>query len=589
MATEDAILAASTVRTNAKNDQIAGITPRAVQLFKLGEIYDTDTNTAKVVFKIQCADTVIENQTVSYIGRIRVMRRLGSNHRAANPYDGDVVLDIERPAGGFDYSITYEDTDIELGFWYTYTVFVYSDHGICNWAEPAVKEIEITTDPDPFVDFKVWGFYQNFADINPDTTIKYDWAGDEYGVINKNYTRAMTNVFSLSDYGLTNITLGDWESFLSDADGLNNHLWRVATDTAEGLSKVKNDKYRYHECEDGTILANGAYVLMPWMNCIYIREDYDDDGMGRAVYFVTQEGYDALSIADKDKFYPIGFVDPNDNILKGIFLPGSYIDVNSKIISTGSTAAANIQSIDTATQKTKIDALGSRCVFFGGPIANLLRDLEYMIFKSTDIQKAATYGNCKGGSASAMRINRIDDGYLTFSDRAFASGFGTAVNGGEPTTAKKNTGFMFHSRVLGSYDQWCRDPYTICISNGTVYMSHKYIYDISSASAGGKINAGNAIYPSGGYNYSKKLIRNDKRLGSLVDHRNNEGSQTTGLCDGTYGTGGNNYVAIRLSFCTYDLIDGPAALSLVDAASNTHWGTGASVLLLPQPGYNPND
>lgn len=583
MATEDAILAASTVRTNAKNDQIAGLPPLPVKTFRLGCIYDQTTNTAKIVFTIQTEDTKLENKTVCYVGKIRVLRKDGTNAPAANPYDGTVILDYERPRGGFDASTVYEDTDVELGFYYTYTVFLYSDHGICNFSAPESKWIQATNDPDPFVTFKVWGFYQNFADLNPDTTISYDFAGDEYGVINKTYDRAMTNMFSLSDYGLTGITLGDWESFLSDPDGLDNHLWRVALDTAEGISKVANDKYRYHECEDGTNLTTFACTLMPWINCIYMREDYDQDGMGRIVYFVTQEGYDALSITDKAKFYPVGFVDPSDNVLKGLFLPGGYLDVNSKVISTTSAATVPLQSKTTAEQKTIIDSFGSRNVFFGGPIANVLRDLEYMIFRSTDIQKAATYGNCSGGSAAAFRSNRVDDGYLTFDSSAFLAGFGTAINGGTPSTTQKNTGFMFHSKVLGSYDQWLRDPYTIGYG-GALYISPKYIYDLNRS---GYI--GDQAMASGGWNYSNKLARTNQKLGSTVVHSDTRGSQTTGLCDGTFGISANGNVAFRLGSCGNGLFAGPAALYLDDAASCADWLFGAADILLPNPGYKSNN
>lgn len=629
MSETDAILAASTVRANAKTDQISGIPPRPLGVFRIGDVID---NGHRIKFRFTTLDTKLSGYTICYVGRVKILKKAGANNPSTNPNDGTVVLDaIRNRETGFEQyrDPIYDDTDVQADAYYTYTAFVYSDHNICNFSEPSVATIQITNNPDPFTDMNIWGFHQTFGRIPADNAITYAWEGDEYGVVNKFYNRAMTNAFSLSDYNLNNLTLGSWRYFLDEV--LQNHMWEVDPTSGYPISRVIDDENGYAETEDGTDLTNGAHVLMPWINMLYYREVYDTETItitlvdgnrtdsytisaGRSVYFTDKYTYEKFDTDEKQKWYPVGFVDFNDNTMEGIWLPGAYTDTNYSIVNCGNIATTPKKGISWNNHWTGLlQKYGqNRLVMFGTPISTILRDLEYMIFKTVNIQKAASYGNCNGGSTS--RSNRIDKGYLQYDNDVFLRGFGHARNIGQTTlNPRKHTGFMFHSMVLGTYDMWLFDPYLQFTSYGYGRYTYKYKYSpegtdyIGTFYIGYVLDSGNGDDAIKVYANSLGLISNE--YGSILTRPDKlftehlpsfrtvaEGTSDTGMCDAFIITNatkaGSTWCESILGSRRDNDYAGPAAVSWKSVAADSFIGGdyyGSSTLMLPQPGFNPNN
>lgn len=594
MSETDAILAASTVRANAKTDQISGIPPRPLGVFRIGDVIDEGGH--RIKFRFTTLDTKSSGYTICYVGRVKILKKTGVNNPSANPNDGTVVLDAIRHRDyGFEQykDVQYDDTDVIEGQTYTYTAYVYSDHNICNIQEPSIQSIEIKANPDPFADIEVWGFYQDFTNLAPNSQITSSWSSDEYGVINSGYESAMTNIHSLIDYNKEQITLGNWKYFLDHV--LQNYLFRIDPGTGTALSKVKDDPTGYHECEDGTDLTAGSYVLAPWISTLYKKEVLEFDASssgqtypsGRSVYFISPRTYDVLKDSEKTEWVPVGFLNKSDLLLKGLFLPGAYIDSNSKIFNTGSNATIPIKSKTMSELLTIISNIGSKFTFFGYPVAGILRDLEYMIFGTSNIQKAATYGNCGAGNLNSMRSNRVDSGYLSMDSSTFLRGFGTAWTKNTAVTQKKGTGFMFHSMVLGTYNQYVMDPSLMFSSYGYGVYIDNYKINLSGTGYTG------TFYENDGYSdnlhYPLRFFKVSDQYGFVSYTNVDGGSTTTGLCDGTRrgngGAGGALWPNALLGSCDRDEEGGPACMSFAPKTKADMYG--AATILLPDTSYSP--
>jgi hypothetical protein len=155
------------------------------------------------------------------------------------------------------------------------------------------------------------------------------------------------------------------------------------------------------------------------------------------------------------------------------------------------------------------------------------------------------------------------------------------VPGWYGTSDKSTLNKYFHSQVLGSYQQWIRDPYTITIA-GKLYSTPNYIYDLTGANL---YNTG-ISWVSGGWFYPATTMDLGGKCGSFPG-LDNGGSTSTGLCDGTYGNTSGTRVAIRLGSSSNGLGDGPAVVYLGDEASRAIWNYGAGLMLLPPAGYAP--
>ena len=389
----------------------------------------------------------------------------------------------------------------------------------------------------------VYGFIEHCATLAPSQRIEYIGKNADYTPISV----TMGGGFSL----------GSWGGFSVLA---NNKPWMVKADGTPDYQLLETDYTK--KAEDGTTasdVANTSYAggAFSWICKVYKKE-----------YMVGDDRYVLFSETKKEGFEAVGFIDDSNAELEGVWLPMFYNtngSTKATCIGTGQPEANN----QTSAQKTAIDAFGSRAKFFGGAIVETLQDLLIMWAKTTDFQSAYGKGNCSG---------YVNDATLNYGVLANA-----VVSGGQFYGTSDGTSLnkILHSIVLGSYQQWMRDPYTVCVS-GLLKVSKNYNYDLTGAN-----------YTNAGVNYDEVADTNWKYphkyktvpgFGSVPDLPPYKGSTALGGCDGFIVNKGITAVALRFGVCNNGLNAGVRALYLSATATDAYWNLGSAVLLLPPVG-----
>lgn len=391
---------------------------------------------------------------------------------------------------------------------------------------------------------EIYGFIEHMDILAPGQRIEYTGANKDYSPITVNKETGQASYNSWANF--------PWL--------LANKPYMVHSD---GTADYRLNENNYAQKEDGSAsdVANAAYDggAFAWAMKIYKQE-----------YTVGSDRVVNFSISKRDGFEPIGFIDPSNRELEGVWIPmfyGTIISDKMKCIS-GNQPCYNTA---TAAEKTAIDAFGSKAKFFGGAIVETLIDLMILFAKTTDLQAAYGNGNCSGYDASLAPTYGVKQNAVVGGGQFYGTSDGKSLNK------------IFHSIVLGSYNQWMRDPYVVCV-NGKVKVSKNYNYDLTGAAyedAGithGKIND-NAAY---GPVYAH-IFRTIGGFGALPAAPY-KGSTALGGCDGMWVNTGITAVALRFGSCDYGLLAGPRALFLDDPAGNAYWGIGAAILLLPPVG-----
>lgn len=391
----------------------------------------------------------------------------------------------------------------------------------------------------------VYGFIEHNAILSPSQRI-------EYIGMNKGFTPLTVTMGG-------GFSLGGWADFPVLK---NNKPWMVKNDGTPDYELLATDYTK--KAVDGTTasdVANTSYAggAFSWLQKIYKKE-----------YMSGDDRYVLFSLTKKEGFEPVGFVDSSDKELEGVWLPMFYnTDGTTKAtcIGTGQPEYNN----GTAAQKTAIDAFGSRAKFFGGAIINTIVDLLIMFAKTTDLQGAYGKGN--------------QDGYDSTASPTYGVKANTVIGGGQfyGTSDGKSLNKIFHSIVLGSYQQWMRDPYTACVS-GKLYVSKNYTYDISTP--------GSTYQPAGidytqvgdtSWHYPHKYVT-VPGFGAVPSLPPYNGSTVLGGCDGFIVNAGIAAVGRRFGGCANGARDGVRALDLTNAATHAYWNVGSAVLLLPPVG-----
>ena len=156
------------------------------------------------------------------------------------------------------------------------------------------------------------------------------------------------------------------------------------------------------------------------------------------------------------------------------------------------------------------------------------------------------------------------------------------VGGGQfyATTDQKSLNKIFHSIVLGSYQQWMRDPYTLLV-NGDYKVSKNYAYDVTGATYHNtgivlpSTDADKWDYPS---HYTTV-----PGFGAVAIEPFN-GSTVLGGCDGVYYHAEGTKVGRRFGDCGYGTSTGPRCIHLDNDAGIAYWYIGSAILLLPPVG-----
>ena len=391
----------------------------------------------------------------------------------------------------------------------------------------------------------IYGFIEHQSVLSPSERI-------EYIGLNKNFTPLTV------DKSTGAVNYGSWGDFpIIKA----NKPWMVKDD---GTPDYRLDESDYTKKEDGTAsdVDNTSYAggAFSWLMKIYKQE-----------YLVGDDRYVKFSFSPRDGFEPVGFVDSSNKELEGVWIPMFY----GSIVSTKMTSLSGTQpaaSNQTSAEKTAIDNFSARAKFLGGPIIGTIVDLLLMFGKDCDLQGVYGKGNQDGYDAT--------DPYYGVKANAVVGGgqfYGTADG--------KSLNKIFHSIVLGTYQQWMRDPYTACVS-GKLYVSKNYTYDISTPSS--TYAATGIDYTSVGdtsWHYPHRY-RSVSGFGNVPDEPPYNGSTALGGCDGFIVNAGITAVALRFGRCDYGAADGLRALYLNHTAAGAGWDLGAAILLLPPAGVS---
>lgn len=409
----------------------------------------------------------------------------------------------------------------------------WSSDKINSEIDRKLVDFEATAD-----DRKIYGFIEREDILSPGNRIVYTDSNFGYA--------AMT----MSTSGVA--SYGSWDAF---PFLLANKPYMVHDD---GTADYELDPADYTKRLDGTgsDVSNLDYEggAFSWIPKIYKKEW--KSGHDRHVQF---------SMFKHPGFEAVGFKDENQNELPGVWLPMFYgsIDANGKMRSISGTQP--VYNKTTAAEKTAIDKVGPRARFFGGAIVNTLNDLLTMFFKTSNCDVFGK-GNQNGYNASLAPTNGVLPNDV--------------VGGGQfyGTQDAKSLNKLFHSVVLGTYQQWQRDPYTLGV-NGVIKVSPYYQYDLtgntyidtgcpaSDASAGWKYPSKHVVIPDWG----------------MVPTTPYDGSTSMGNCDGLYLPAA--YTGVKVSYrfgpCALGALDGLRAMYLADDASGAYWYLGASVFILP--------
>lgn len=348
-------------------------------------------------------------------------------------------------------------------------------------------------------------------------------------------------------------SLGDWQGFPVLA---NNKPYMVKSD---GTPDYRLNETDYSKKLDGTAsdVANTAYDggAFSWLQKIYKYESRQ--GNDRIVKF-SFERYPG--------FLPIGFEDENGEELEGVWLPmfyGTIVNNVAKCVATGNCITGGNKT--TAAQKDAIIAFNANAKFLGGPIVETIIDLLMMFAKTSDLQGAYGSGNSNGYVNDSEQNYGMKDNAVVGGGQFFGTTSGTALNK------------IFHSIVLGSYQQWMRDPYEVVV-NGRVKVSRNYVYDPTGALYyDTRIDVPDLTE---GWKYPK-LYHVVEGYGSIPDVSSAQGSTALGPCDGTYSTTQSTFTAVSIRFgsCYSGGLAGPRARHWRSSASDSSWHQGFAVLL----------
>jgi len=393
-------------------------------------------------------------------------------------------------------------------------------------------------------EIKYWGFIEHMDVLDPAQRV-------EYIGLNKNYTPITIDSSSHSaNYGSWSehpIIQGNVPAMIKSDGTLDYYLnpndyTKKADNTASDITDLSYN--------------GGAFAYIPK----HYKREYIE-GNDRYVYISMEK----LS----DEYKPIGFIGPNNHEYKGAWIPMFYgTDVTQngvpKIVSLASGYPTKDKSSD--TQNTYMTNFCSQAKFFGGAIMNVITDLLTLFGKNSDIQAVFGIGNAKGYSSSGPNYGMKEN---------------AVVGGGQfyGTTDGYSLNKILHSIVLGTYNQWQRDPYMILVS-GRLKVCPTYAYDPTGADSR-YIDTG-IDYTS---SYSDRWVYPHKSLlvpdfGAVFDTGPYSGSTTTGYADGFYYGRSGTKMFSRFNVCNGDRSAGPRAFYADREASFTEWAIGASPFLL---------
>lgn len=401
----------------------------------------------------------------------------------------------------------------------------------------------------------VYGFIEHNGILSPGSRIEYIGLNKDFSPLVRNKADGSMALNSWADFPVIKAN----KPYMVRADGTPDY-------------RMSETNYAQKESGGASDVANSSYNggAFSWLMKIYKNEEMV--GNDRIVRF---------SLTARDGYEPVGFIDPSNNELEGVWLPMFY---GSILGASGSTpkmvSLSGMQpthSNTTAQEKTAITNFSSRAVFLGGPIVETITDLLIMFAKTTNLQEAYGYGNCAGYDASQSPTYGVKQNAI--------------VGGGQfyGTDDQHSLNKIFHSIVLGSYQQWMRDPYEVVV-NGRVKVSKNYTYDPTGAAY---TDTGIAVPDNKTWDTNHNALdypahfRTVPGYGSIPALGMDGGSSATGGCDGLWRKDPKQTftgVCLRFGDCSIGLTCGLRARIWDNAATHAPWNIGAADLLLPPVG-----
>ena len=401
----------------------------------------------------------------------------------------------------------------------------------------------------------VYGFIEHNGILSPGSRIEYIGLNKDFSPLVRNKADGSMALNSWADFPVIKAN----KPYMVRADGTPDY-------------RMSETNYAQKESGGASDVANSSYNggAFSWLMKIYKNEEMV--GNDRIVRF---------SLTARDGYEPVGFIDPSNNELEGVWLPMFY---GSILGASGSTpkmvSLSGMQpthSNTTAQEKTAITNFSSRAVFLGGPIVETITDLLIMFAKTTNLQEAYGYGNCAGYDASQSPTYGVKQNAI--------------VGGGQfyGTDDQHSLNKIFHSIVLGSYQQWMRDPYEVVV-NGRVKVSKNYTYDPTGAAY---TDTGIAVPDNKTWDTNHNALdypahfRTVPGYGSIPALGMDGGSSATGGCDGLWRKDPKQTftgVCLRFGNCYNGLYCGLRARIWTDTAAAANWSIGAADLLLPPVG-----
>lgn len=401
----------------------------------------------------------------------------------------------------------------------------------------------------------VYGFIEHNGILSPGSRIEYIGLNKDFSPLVRNKADGSMALNSWADFPVIKAN----KPYMVRADGTPDY-------------RMSETNYAQKESGGASDVANSSYNggAFSWLMKIYKNEEMV--GNDRIVRF---------SLTARDGYEPVGFIDPSNNELEGVWLPMFY---GSILGASGSTpkmvSLSGMQpthSNTTAQEKTAITNFSSRAVFLGGPIVETITDLLIMFAKTTNLQEAYGYGNCAGYDASQSPTYGVKQNAI--------------VGGGQfyGTDDQHSLNKIFHSIVLGSYQQWMRDPYEVVV-NGRVKVSKNYTYDPTGAAY---TDTGIAVPDNKTWDTNHNALdypahfRTVPGYGSIPALGMDGGSSATGGCDGLWRKDPKQTftgVCLRFGNCYPGLYCGLRARTWTGAATTADWTLGAADLLLPPVG-----
>lgn len=401
----------------------------------------------------------------------------------------------------------------------------------------------------------VFGFIEHNSILSPGSRIEYIGLNKDYAPLVRNKTNGSMALNSWADFPLIKAN----KPYMVRADGTPDY-------------RLKETDYTQRESGGASDVANSNYNggAFSWLMKIYKNEEMVGDDRIVRFSFTARDGYE-----------PVGFIDPNNKELEGVWLPmyyGSILGADGatpRMVSLSGMQPHHTK--DTAAQKTAITNFSSRAVFLGGPIVETITDLLIMFAKTTNLQEAYGYGNCAGYDASQSPTYGVKQNAV--------------VGGGQfyGTDDQHSLNKIFHSIVLGSYQQWMRDPYEVVV-NGRVKVSKNYTYDPTGAAY---TDTGIVVPDNKTWDTNHNALdypahfRTVPGYGSIPALGMDGGSSATGGCDGLWRKDPKQTftgVCLRFGYCSNGLNCGLRARAWNGAATHANWSLGAADLLLPPVG-----